>query len=340
MLFMKILGIETSCDETAAAVVANGKSVLSNSVLSSLDIHKEFGGVIPEIAQRFHMRFIDKVTCEALKKAKMKTADIDAIAVTYGPGLVGALLVGLAFAKSLSYSLKKPLVGVNHLQAHLYSVLMSEQKIKFPCIGLVVSGGHTNLVLVKDILKYEALGQTHDDAVGEAFDKVAKILGLGYPGGPIINKLSWEKRKEKIDFPRAYLAKDSLDFSFSGLKTAVLYYRKKINKKKLSRQQQIDIAGAFEDAVIEVLVKKAIIAAQKYKVNDIIVGGGVSQNTSLRKELIKSAAEKNLKAYFPERSFCQDNAAMIAGLAYHKFVKNKFSDLSLAAETSLALDIN
>ena len=223
---MDILGIETSCDETAAAVVSNGKIVLSNAVLSSLDFHKEFGGVIPEIAQRFHVKFIDKVAREALKEARVKTDELDAIAVTYGPGLVGSLLVGISFAKSLSYALNKPLVGINHLQAHIYAVLMSHKGIKLPCIGLVVSGGHTSLVLVKDFLNYKTLGQTRDDAAGEVFDKVARVLGLGYPGGPIIDKLSRQKRKEKINFPRAYLSKNSLDFSFSGLKTAVLYYRK------------------------------------------------------------------------------------------------------------------
>ncbi len=335
---MKILGIETSCDETAAAVVSNGKIVLSNTVLSSLDFHKEFGGVIPEIAQRFHMKFIDKVALKALKAAKIKTDELDAIAVTYGPGLVGALLVGVSFAKSLSYSLNKPLVGINHLQAHIYSVLMSHKGIKLPCVGLVVSGGHTNLVLVKDFLNYKTLGQTQDDAAGEAFDKVAKILGLGYPGGPIINKLSRKKRKEKIYFPRAYLSKDSLDFSFSGLKTAVLYYRKKIRNKKLSKQQQIDIAGAFQDAVVDVLVDKAVLAAKKYKVKNIVVGGGVSRNSSLREKLAEKAALEGCKAYFPLDVYCQDNAAMIAGLAYHKVIRKEVSDLDLQAETSLAID--
>ena len=335
---MKILGIETSCDETAAAVVSNGKIVLSNSVLSSLDFHKEFGGVIPEIAQRFHVKFIDKVALKALKAAKIKTDELDAIAVTYGPGLVGALLVGVSFAKSLSYSLNKPLVGINHLQAHIYSVLMSHKGIKLPCVGLVVSGGHTNLVLVKDFLNYKTLGQTQDDAAGEAFDKVAKILGLGYPGGPIINKLSRKKRKEKIYFPRAYLSKDSLDFSFSGLKTAVLYYRKKIKNKKLSKQQQIDIAGAFQDAVVDVLVDKAILAAKKYKVKNIVVGGGVSRNSSLREKLAEKAALEGCKAYFPLDVYCQDNAAMIAGLAYHKVIKKEVSNLDLQAETSLAIN--
>lgn len=335
---MKILGIETSCDETAAAVVSNGKIVLSNTVLSSLDFHKKFGGVIPEIAQRFHVKFIDKVALKALKAAKIKKDELDAIAVTYGPGLVGALLVGVSFAKSLSYSLNKPLVGINHLQAHIYSVLMSHKGIKLPCVGLVVSGGHTNLVLVKDFLNYKTLGQTQDDAAGEAFDKVAKILGLGYPGGPIINKLSRKKRKEKIYFPRAYLSKDSLDFSFSGLKTAVLYYRKKIKSKKLSKRQQIDIAGAFQDAVVDVLVDKAVLAAKKYKVKNIVVGGGVSRNSSLRQKLAEKAALEGCKAYFPLDVYCQDNAAMIAGLAYHKVIKKEVSDLDLQAETSLAID--
>lgn len=335
---MEILGIETSCDETAAAVVSNGKTVLSNAVLSSLDFHKEFGGVIPEIAHRFHVKFIDKVALKALKEAKIKTDELDAIAVTYGPGLVGALLVGVSFAKSLSYSLNKPLIGINHLQAHIYSVLMSHKGIKLPCIGLVVSGGHTSLVLVKDFLNYKILGQTQDDAAGEAFDKVAKILGLGYPGGPIIDKLSRQKRKEEIYFPRAYLSKGSLDFSFSGLKTAVLYYRKKIKNKKLSKQQQIDIASAFEDAVVDVLVDKAVMAAKKYKVKNVIVGGGVSRNTLLREKLAEKTALEGCKAYFPLDIYCQDNAAMIAGLAYHKLIKKEVSNLDLQAETSLAID--
>jgi N6-L-threonylcarbamoyladenine synthase len=337
---MKILGIETSCDETAAAVVVSGKKTLSNVILSSLDLHSKFGGIIPEIAQRFHARFIDKVAEEALRKAKIKPSDLDAIAVTYGPGLIGALLVGLSFAKGLSYSFKKPLIAVNHLRAHIYSVLMSNKGIKFPCIGLVVSGGHTALVLVNGYLDYKTLGQTRDDAAGEAFDKVAKVLGLGYPGGPIINKLSMMKRKKRIDFPRAYLSNNSFDFSFSGLKTAVLYYRKELKKKKLNKQEQIDIAGAFEDAVVEVLVNKSISAAKKYKVSDIIVGGGVSRNTSLRKEFNKKAAEFKIRTYFPDNSYCQDNAAMIAGLAYHKLKNNEVSDLLQEAKTMVPLDRN
>ena len=335
---MNILAIETSCDETAAAVVSAGREVLSNVVLTSLDFHKKFGGVIPEIAQRFHTKYIDHVAEEALRKAKIKTERLSAVAVTRGPGLIGALLVGISFAKGLSVSLNKPLIGINHLQAHVYSALMSSENIELPCIGLVVSGGHTSLALVRNILDYKTLGQTRDDAAGEAFDKVAKILNLGYPGGPAVSKLARQKRQQKILFPRAYLLGNSLDFSFSGLKTAVLYYRKKLSKTKISLQQQIDIAGAFEDAVVDVLVHKAIFAATKHKVRDIIVGGGVSRNATLRERLVQAAGSKGLRAYFPLDSYCQDNAAMVGGLAYHKLIKNHVSGLGLEAEASLALE--
>lgn len=332
---MLTLGIETSCDETAASVVRNKRIVLSNIVLSSIEFHKRFGGIIPEIAQRYHLKFINCAVSRALEKAGCLLSEIDAIAVTYGPGLMGALLVGVSYAKSLSYALKKPLIAVNHLQAHIYAPLM-EKDVKFPFVGLIVSGGHTLLVLVEDYDKYLLLGQTQDDAAGEAYDKVAKMLKLGYPGGPAIEKLAQNKTLKDIKFPRSYLSKESLNFSFSGLKTAVLYYTKKnFTKKRITRQDKIDIVSGFQEAVVDVLVRKSITASKLNKVKDLVVGGGVSRNSRLRERLSEEAKKYKIKVHFPSPGFCLDNAAMIAGLGYQRYKKGLISGLNLYPKSVL-----
>lgn len=334
---MLTLGIETSCDETAASIVRDARLILSNVVLSSINLHKNFGGIIPEIAHRFHLKFIDQVVKDTLKKAKASLDDIDCIAVTYGPGLIGALLVGVSYAKSLSYALKKPLIGINHLHAHMYAALMKDN-IKFPFVGLVVSGGHTLLILVKDYEKFVLLGQTQDDAVGEAFDKVAKILKLGFPGGPLIDKLSKRTKRVKIKFPRSYLGKDSLDFSFSGLKTAVLYYTKdNFGDKEIPMQDKINIACGFQESVVDVLVHKALIACRNNRINRLVVGGGVSRNSRLRQRLFEETKRRNLEVYFPDFELCLDNAAMVAGLGYQRYKKNLISDLSLTPKADLKI---
>lgn len=331
---MLVLGIETSCDETALALVQDGRKVITSVVSSSLELHKEFGGIVPEIANRHHLEYI----IEALEKIKESIGGdlkkIDLVAVTYGPGLMGSLLVGLSCAKALSLSLGVDLIGVNHLKAHLYPSLMQEKNRSSSIIGLVVSGGHTVLVKVKNYLNLELLGQTKDDAVGEAFDKVAKILELGYPGGPIIDKLSREISTENyVNFTRPYLNKNSLDFSFSGIKTAVLYYYKELAcRKKVTRYEKIKIAAGFQDAVVDVLVQKTIYACHLTGIRKAVVGGGVSANSHLRKKL-KAKAEKNsIEVIFPSMDLCVDNAVMVAGLGYQLYKLGQKSDLTLKAD--------
>jgi len=332
-----VLGIETSCDETAASVVKEKNEVLSNVVLSSINLHKEFGGVIPEIAHRFHSRFIDRVVEKALKQAKVDLKEIDLIAVTYGPGLMGALIVGVSFAKGLSFALKKPLIGINHLHAHLYSALM-DKEVEFPFVGLVISGGHTVLVLAYDYDKYDLLGQTQDDAVGEAFDKVARILKLGYPGGPVIDKLTQGTKSRMVEFPRSYLAKDSLDFSFSGLKTAVFYYVKdNYSNRQIPDEDKVSIASGFQEAVVDVLVYKSISACRQNNINRLVIGGGVSRNLRLRGRLIDEAAKEGIEVYFPKNNLCLDNAAMIAGLGTKLYRKGIKSDFYLTPDATLSV---
>jgi len=337
---MLTLGIETSCDETSVAVT-EGRRVLSNEVTSSIHLHKKYGGVVPEIASRYHVEYIEEVLDKALKDSGKSLNDIKLISVTNGPGLVGALLIGISVAKSLSYAAKKPLVGVNHVLAHLYSAFLSEGvPAKFPFVGLVVSGGHTALFLCKGIGEQKLLGQTQDDAVGEAFDKVAKILGLGYPGGPVIEETAKRSsRANNIPFPKSYLGKDSLDFSFSGIKTAVLYYvRDKAHKgtgKKISAALAADICYSFQEAALDVLVDKALLACRLNNTNSIIVGGGVAINGRLREKFEEAGKASGIKAYFPEKRYCLDNAAMVASLGEEFYKKGHRSDLYLAAEPNL-----
>ncbi len=323
---MLTLGIETSCDETSFAILKGERKVLSNVVVSSLKEHKEFGGVVPEIASRAHLETLLACLKLSLKKAKVSLKQIDLIAVTRGPGLMGSLLVGLSSAKALSMALKKPLVGVDHVIAHVYSGMMSDPKLKFPFLGLAVSGGHTLLIEMKSPSRYEILGRTIDDAAGEAFDKVAKMLGLGYPGGPEIDRLSRGEDTNKFFFTRPILTQDSLDFSFSGIKTAVFYKVENLKKNKpLSLRDKKALCAGFQESVCDVLVQKSVRAAKTRKLKAIVVGGGVSANSRLRALFTKAGRQENLKIVFPDMSFCQDNAAMIAGLgaALHREGRQK-----------------
>ncbi len=331
---MLILGIETSCDETSASVVENGKTVLSNIITSQDEIHAPFGGIVPELASRKQLESIGWVTRETINRAKTKFSKIDAIAVTYGPGLAGSLLIGVEFAKALSYSLSIPLVGVNHIQAHLYANFLEGCKINFPYIGLIISGGHTSLFYVEDFLVYSFLGQTRDDACGEAFDKAAQILKLGYPGGPIIDRISKTGNPSAIKFPRAHMD-NKFDFSFSGLKTSLLRYVEK--RGKIAKKELPDIAASFQEAIVDAIVKKTILAANEKKTDTIVVGGGVAANSRIRFKMQKEAKNKNLKVFFPKQlKLCTDNAAMVAGLGYWMLKKGTVSSLMLDAKPNLS----
>lgn len=330
---MLTLGIETSCDETGVSVVKNGRDILSNTVASSLEFHKRYGGVVPEIATRYHLEVIDYLVKDSLKKSKAELKDIDLVAVTCGPGLVGALLVGVSFAKAMSYSLDIPLIGVNHLWAHLYSGLIGRD-VRFPFIGLVISGGHTSLVFCENSGKFKLLGQTRDDAVGEAFDKVAKVLGLGYPGGPEIEKAARQGDARSIKFAPAYFGGDSYDFSFSGIKTAVLYY---IRAHRLNRKVRADIAASFQKAVVDCIVAKAVWACKAKGVKSLVVGGGVSANKLLRQELVREGCVNGIDVVFPSFELSLDNAAMVAAMGYRLFKRGARSASDLSAEPNLRI---
>jgi len=312
---MNILGIETSCDETAAAVVKDGNSILATVVSSQVQVHNRYGGVVPELASRKHIEAIVPVVDEALTEACLSLADIDAIAVTRGPGLVGALLVGFSFAKSLSYALRIPWVGVNHLEGHIHSVFLEQDQPAFPFIALLVSGGHTSIYYVTGHTAAELMGQTRDDAAGEAFDKVAKMLDLGYPGGGIVDRIAKQGDPAKIHFPRTYLDKSTFDFSFSGIKSAVNRYI--ANHREEFRDQIPDITAGFQEAVLEVLSYKAIRAANEKGCDRIALVGGVAANSRLRQKLITDAGQRGIRVYIPSLHLCGDNAAMIAGVGYH-----------------------
>ena len=332
-----ILAIESSCDETSAAVVVNGREVLSNVIASQIDTHKKYGGVVPEVASRMHIEAISGVVEEALKEANVTLDKIDAIGVTYGPGLVGALLVGLQFAKGLSFATKKPLIGVNHIEGHICANYIQHKELKPPFVSLVVSGGHTFIVHVKNYGDYEVIGQTRDDAAGEAYDKVARALGLGYPGGPKIDKLAKEGNPKAIVFPRANFHEETLDFSFSGVKSAVLNY---LNKCKMQNIEvnKADVAASFQHAVIDVLKENVLLTCKKRNVKTIAIAGGVASNSSLRETLIKEASKRGIEVLFPAPILCTDNAAMIGSAAYFNFVNGKISDLNLNAKPNLKLN--
>jgi len=333
---IKILAIETSCDETAAAVSQNGLNILSSVVASQIDWHKKYGGVVPEIASRKHMEFITPVVEEAIKEANINLKEIDAIAATYGPGLVGSLLVGLSYAKALSLALDKPFIGVNHIAGHIYANFISKKDIKTPVVCLTVSGGHTDLLYFREFGDYEILGRTKDDAAGEAFDKIARYLGLGYPGGPIIEKRAQNGNEEAIDFPRPFIDKDNYDFSFSGLKTAVINYIH--NQKQKDKELDInDIAASFQKAVIDILTNKTIKAALNKKAESVILSGGVAANKRFREVLETNLKEYNIPLYYPEMKLCTDNAAMISTVAYYQYLKKDFANHDLNADPNLKL---
>ncbi len=319
---MLVLGIETSCDETAAAVLKDGDNLLSNIINDQIEVHSEYGGIVPELAGRSHIERIHRVIREAVRKAGVKLQDIDLIAVTMGPGLIGSLLVGLNTAKGLSYGLNTPMVGVNHLEGHLLAIFL-QKKIEFPFIGLIVSGGHTDLYKVTDFGQYKLLGRTRDDAAGESFDKVGKMLGLPYPGGPAIEKLARKGNGKAHKFPRAYLEKDSLDFSFSGLKTSVRTFLNQREQDSNITLTNEDISAGFQDAILDVLVNKLIKACKREKLSRIVVTGGVAANGALREAVKKEAEVCRFESFFPDPVFCTDNAAMIACAGYQKFIRNK-----------------
>ena len=324
-----IMGIESSCDETSVAIVKNGREVLSNVINSQIKIHEEYGGVVPEIASRCHTEVINQIMKEALKEANCTLDDIDAIAVTQGPGLVGALLVGVSYAKGLSFVTGKPLIPVNHIEGHIAGNYLSHSELKPPFLCLIVSGGHTHLVKVDEYNKFEVLGKTRDDAIGEAFDKVARVVGLGYPGGPKVDNLAKEG-SPNINLPVTHF--DNLDFSFSGIKTAVINLNHKdpnINKA--------DLCASFEKAVTEMLISNVKKALKEYKEDKIVIAGGVSRNSYIRSEFDKLANEMKIKVYYPEPILCTDNAAMIAAAGYYNYINGEEADLKLNAIPNLKI---
>lgn len=331
-----ILAIESSCDETAAAVVKNGREVLSNVISSQIELHKLYGGVVPEIASRKHVEKINPVIREALAEAEMKLEEMDAIGVTYGPGLVGALLVGVAAAKAISYAKNIPLVGVHHIEGHISANYIENKDLEPPFLGMVVSGGHTHLVMVKDYGKYEILGKTRDDAAGEAFDKVARAIGLGYPGGPKIDKLAKEGNAEAISFPRAHISDAPLDFSFSGLKSSVLNY---INSCEMKHEaiNRADVAASFQAAVVDAIVSHTVEAAKTYRMDKVALAGGVASNTALREAMKERCAKEGLRFYYPSPILCTDNAAMIGCAAYYEYLAGTRHGLDLNAVPNLKI---
>lgn len=331
-----ILAIESSCDETAASVVKNGRCVLSNIISSQIAIHTLYGGVVPEIASRKHIEKINQVVEAALKEADVTLDDIDAIGVTYGPGLVGALLVGVAEAKAIAYAKKKPLVGVHHIEGHVSANYIEHPDLEPPFLCEIISGGHTHLVIVKDYGSFEILGRTRDDAAGEAFDKVARAIGLGYPGGPKIDKLAKEGNPHAIDFPRAHMEDAPYDFSFSGVKSAVLNH---LNKCRMTGEPivEADIAASFQQAVVDVLVDNAIRAAKDYHMHRLAIAGGVASNGALRAAMEAACEKEGIRFYRPSPIFCTDNAAMIGVAAYYEYQKGTRHGWDLNAVPNLKL---
>ena len=352
---IRIAGIETSCDETAIGIVEDGQTILSNAVASSLSLHEPHGGVIPEIAARAHVETIWDVLTQALEDARLSLEDVDAIAVTQGPGLPGALLIGLAFAKGLALCLDRPLIAVDHLAAHLYAGEMTEAGLEPPYIGLVVSGGHTLLCVVHPECRFELLGETRDDAVGEAFDKVARLLGLGYPGGPVIDRLSETGNASAVQCPRSH-TKQAFDFSFSGLKTSVYHHVKKRTEgsrlqsipagptsnlqpptSSLSADELADLAASFQEAAVDILVRKTLKACQRTGISRVVVGGGVASNRRLRARFGEMASEQKLHVVFPPPKLCVDNGAMVAGIAFPLLQQGRVAPLSLNIDSHLCL---
>jgi N6-L-threonylcarbamoyladenine synthase len=337
---MLILGIDTSCDDTSAGIVDNGRKILSNIVSTQKEIHEKYGGIVPELASRRHIEMIYPVVDEALKTAGVSLSDVSGIAVCKGPGLIGSLLVGCSFAKAISYATNIPLLGVNHLEGHIFSSFLGEYAPDFPFLALIVSGGHTSIYKVDGFGKYTELGRTRDDAAGEAYDKVSKLLGLGYPGGPVIDRLAREGNPNAIRFPRAYLPK-SLDFSFSGLKTAVLNFLKEkgLYQKKIEVDSALirDISASFQKSVVDVLVRKTEWAIKRTFVKRVVLSGGVAANSELRKRMIEMADERGVELFLPPISLCTDNAAMIASAGYFHLNSNNIAGLDLNPQAYLLL---
>lgn len=333
---INLLAVESSCDETAAAVVRNGREVRSNVISSQIDLHKLYGGVVPEIASRKHIEQINQVIEQALKEAELTVRDVDGICVTYGPGLVGALLVGVGAAKAISYAAGKPLVGVHHIEGHISANYICHKELEPPFLCLVVSGGHSHLVMVNDYGEYEIIGRTRDDAAGEAFDKVARSIGLGYPGGPKIDAIAPTGNPQAIVFPRASVEGSVYDFSFSGVKSAVLNY---INGCKMKGEEysQADIAASFQDAVTDVLVSHTILAAETLGVQKVAMAGGVACNSGLRAKMQEACQDHRYSLYYPEPVFCTDNAAMIGAAGYYEFIKGRRDGWDLNAVPGLKL---
>lgn len=332
---MLVLGIDTSCDDTSAAVVENGVQIVSNVISSQTEIHKKYGGIVPELASRRHIEMIWPAVDEALRQAGILFQNLSGIAVCHGPGLIGSLLVGCSFAKAVSYTKKIPLVAVNHLEGHIFSAFLDDPKPSFPFLSLMVSGGHTCLFRVEEFGRYRELGRTRDDAAGEAYDKVSKLLGLGYPGGPVIDRLASDGDPKAIDFPRAYLP-ESLDFSFSGLKTAVLHLVRKQGTGGGSHRLE-DIAASFQASVVDVLVRKTEWAIRKERMTRLVLSGGVAANSALRKRMKEMAAERNADVFIPAVSLCTDNAAMIAAAGYHHLKAGNTAGLDLNPRAYLPL---
>lgn len=331
-----ILGIESSCDETAASVVKDGRTVLSNVISSQIDIHEKYGGVVPEIASRNHILNISAVIDEALSNASVTLDDISAVAVTYGPGLIGALLVGVSYAKAIASAKDKPLIAVNHIHGHIAANYIAHHELVPPFVCLVASGGHSHIVLVEDYMKFKILGRTRDDAAGEAFDKIARVIGLGYPGGPKLEKLAKEGDENSFSFPRVEFSDNPYDFSFSGVKTAVINHLHKCEQKG-ETINSADIAASFQKAVTDVLTKNTIKAALDFKMDKVVLAGGVSANTALKNSFEKAASENGLRLYFPPPVLCTDNAAMIACAGYHKFSAGETASSTLNAVANLKL---
>ncbi|MGQ9558679.1 MAG: tRNA (adenosine(37)-N6)-threonylcarbamoyltransferase complex transferase subunit TsaD [Desulfurispora sp.] len=325
-----ILGIETSCDETSAAVVRDGRQILSSVIASQVAEHSKFGGVVPEVASRKHLEWLNPVLQEALERAGIGWLDLSGVAVTCGPGLVGALLVGLSAAKAIALALDIPLLAVNHMQAHVLANWLVEPLPELPAVCLVVSGGHTDLLLLRGLGDFELLGQTRDDAAGEAFDKVARVLGLGYPGGPPIDRLARQGDSRAVEFPRAFLEEDSLDFSFSGLKSAVLNYLHRAAQQGVE-VNRADVAASFQQAVVDVLVEKTMQAVRRCGVRQVLLAGGVAANSALRSALERAAAQQGCRLACPPPVLCTDNAAMVACAGYYKYLRGDFAPLTVNA---------
>ncbi|MCC8025276.1 MAG: tRNA (adenosine(37)-N6)-threonylcarbamoyltransferase complex transferase subunit TsaD [Clostridium sp.] len=331
-----ILAIESSCDETAASVVKNGREVLSNVITSQIETHTVYGGVVPEIASREHIKAVNYVIGRALAEAGVSLEDVTAIGVTYGPGLVGALLVGVAEAKAIAYAAKKPLIGVHHIEGHVSANFIENPELEPPFVCLIVSGGHTHLVIVKDYGEFEIIGRTRDDAAGEAFDKVARAVGLGYPGGPKVDKAAREGNPHRIEFPRGKVEGAPFDFSFSGLKSAVLNY---INHGKMTGQEICvpDLAASFQNSVVESLVSRAILACEEYGYKKLAIAGGVASNTALRAAMKTACGKKGISFYYPSPVYCTDNAAMIGTAAYYEYLRGNVAGWDLNAVPNLKL---